>query len=1507
MAASVAPAAQTQVYFGDGCWFENELWSASEVADSTGVSPLVASASGSGTYAFISPAAPRLTLKATLPEGWAFRAGTNQWIALQWDSKILNQLQLPRASRYRLESYSFKQKNRFDDGRWTGNPLVVSNASFKTAVNFADVMPCLHWLRYDLEFSPNRPGYEYYFSSTLRQKNIVYTNDVAIGEMPDASAWTAYPHHDFLGLSTDPDATAPQFQFGETVDSSSGAWPGKTFGAKTLGDTNGVVVLYAVWKPHVVEFDLDPGAENAVLASNTVWMTGTDVCPPLPEPVRPGWFFQGWYDGDTELYEGRVCGYEDGETVKLAAKWRENKFNVALVRGNYAVFGDESVDARNGFPMPPAAMPAREGYDFGGYFDGDGNKYYNADGSSAKDWDRSEHTYLYAKWTAKSVELILDDNGGSGGAGKTVATYGEAIPSVRKPSRAGYVFDGYWTFTAGGEQAIGADGKGRGDWNGAAPRTLYAHWKPVEYSVHYDFGGGKSGTTNLQTSAVFGLAFPVGVPARTGYLFDGFEFSGEYDAGTAVVDAGSSAEYVYFKNLCSVSGGAVNIAAKWKTDENAQGKNVVLKWFTKLSMGEDQEDEWCEGENGKGVSWTKNGDGSFSVAVSQANTGISYLAGSVEGTGVLKFEWKLDVTEEPFTPYDYSVSTEGPAFEIFSNTNKFSKLDEWETVSNVVESTGSTEFKWWADALKGDDDMSRKYTVSIRNVKWFPADEPTPVPVYETLPSLSAVAIPCTGEYDGEPHRIEVLVDPAVENTATNLTVLYSMSEKGEYSSKEPVPQVSATGEPATVWYSVTADGYAGLTNSCTISIAKAKNAWLAGPVCGGWYSDTGSSPGESAKAGFGEYAVTYSTDGGEPPTEPGVYEATFKVAETADYEGLETNVVFTVAKSVPSYTVRFYSNIETEDGAEEETFEESHGYFDVWEMPECPFEYDMHVFAGWSMCEASTPENAPYKPGDKVWSLSKADGGEVSLNAIWKPLVYDVVAKAAPESSAKGKVSVSSATVEPGGKATLTAKASNSSTLFAYWLDEEGNIVSYKPTAVVSPGAASSYSAVFRLKSKCAKPKFDSTVWGADGFQSANSMAGVAYRAQVSVNRAAYPVKFTAKNLPKGLKIDATTGVISGVPSKTGTFTATITATSKASSKKKVSKKVKISVAALPAWARGTFTGAILGDGESGAEGSAAISITTAGKFSGSFVSGGTNWTVSTTGYAATSVATAGVFRAAGNATRTVGKTAYKLHWTFEPERNRADGSAGWPAGEQTAASGELGDGREISLQRYFWKDSAALPYLPSAGMPGLYSALFEDGSKISLSLDKYGAVKATRVFDVYDSIAKKNLSKSRAVSTKLLYDDGSHLAFVYFPKTTATVKNKKNKVTSKIAYPEFIAGGIVFDASLRPEDGGEEAVAYRLPGVVPAVDPGGTGSGSFKYSTSYGQTEPGGTVTVTAVPAKGSVFKYWVKTSLVEDLETGETVEVRTIVSRSAKYKVAVGEEDVRDLTAVFNKKKK
>ena len=67
--------------------------------------------------------------------------------------------------------------------------------------------------------------------------------------------------------------------------------------------------------------------------------------------------------------------------------------------------GTSSVTATYGSTMPSITVPTRSGYTFGGYYtgtNGSGTQYYTASGASARTWDLTRATTLYAKWTANA-------------------------------------------------------------------------------------------------------------------------------------------------------------------------------------------------------------------------------------------------------------------------------------------------------------------------------------------------------------------------------------------------------------------------------------------------------------------------------------------------------------------------------------------------------------------------------------------------------------------------------------------------------------------------------------------------------------------------------------------------------------------------------------------------------------------------------------------------------------------------------------------------------------------------------------------------------------------------------------------------------------------------------------------------------------------------------------------------------------------------------------------------
>ncbi len=125
----------------------------------------------------------------------------------------------------------------------------------------------------------------------------------------------------------------------------------------------------------------------------------------------PGHTFAGWTNGSTYTTAENNLTYQTAGDATMTATWTANTYTVKLYGNNGSP--DMTLESTR---VPPVTsmqsmptlnkLPARAGYAFAGYYDkaSGGNKYYNANGSSAKNWDIYEPNNnteyaLYAHWT----------------------------------------------------------------------------------------------------------------------------------------------------------------------------------------------------------------------------------------------------------------------------------------------------------------------------------------------------------------------------------------------------------------------------------------------------------------------------------------------------------------------------------------------------------------------------------------------------------------------------------------------------------------------------------------------------------------------------------------------------------------------------------------------------------------------------------------------------------------------------------------------------------------------------------------------------------------------------------------------------------------------------------------------------------------------------------------------------------------------------------------------------
>ena len=229
---------------------------------------------------------------------------------------------------------------------------------------------------------------------------------------------------------------------------------GSTITDYVYNPSNGQIVISATAVTGDIEITADGGLQTYTITFDMQGGSGGTESVEAPytlglssitPPTRTGYTFGGYYteaDGAGEQYysyDGNSAKtYDRTSDITLYAKWSANSYTVTLDAAGGT--GSGTVTAVYDVDMPEITMPTRTGYTFGGYFtlqNGGGEQYYNADGTSAKQYDKADGLMLYAMWSANSYSVTLDMQGGSSGTESVEATYDSGMPSITPPTRTG--------------------------------------------------------------------------------------------------------------------------------------------------------------------------------------------------------------------------------------------------------------------------------------------------------------------------------------------------------------------------------------------------------------------------------------------------------------------------------------------------------------------------------------------------------------------------------------------------------------------------------------------------------------------------------------------------------------------------------------------------------------------------------------------------------------------------------------------------------------------------------------------------------------------------------------------------------------------------------------------------------------------------------------------------------------------------------------------------------------
>ena len=296
--------------------------------------------------------------------------------------------------------------------------------------------------------------------------------------------------------------------------------------------------------PNTITLVYANGGHGTAPEQSTCLYNRTSVLPAaiVPNP-SDGYTFNKWTVNSNffNANAAMVCNYENlgvyNGSVILTATWNAETYLVSF-NANGGTGGQTApVYATYNQAMPSISTmpPVNTGYTFMGWYDNEnylnGVQYYTANGLSARAYDKTTGTTLYAGWHANIITLNFSNGGHGTAPNSKTCTYGGNVTLPTAIVAEGFAFVNWAvagnTFAA--SESVVCNQANLGVSSGNV--TVTAQWNPNSYKVTYDCGDG-NGTPPGQDNATYDADF---TPALNTCRYNGHVFAGWLVSNTSGV------------------------------------------------------------------------------------------------------------------------------------------------------------------------------------------------------------------------------------------------------------------------------------------------------------------------------------------------------------------------------------------------------------------------------------------------------------------------------------------------------------------------------------------------------------------------------------------------------------------------------------------------------------------------------------------------------------------------------------------------------------------------------------------------------------------------------------------------------------------------------------------------------------------------------------------------------------------------------------------------------------